>query len=69
MLYKDRSELPLQIQKSLPFADQDEYLKIFNSAWEQYKDDDSVQGRKEREITAHQVAWDAVSLSAIILQK
>lgn len=61
MVYKDRSELPLQIQKSLLPTAQETYLKIFNMTWEQYKDDNSFDGRKERETTAHQVAWDAAA--------
>ena len=60
MHYKKISELPKQIRKSLPLEAQKAYLKAFNRAWEQYKDDDSVPSKDERETTAHQIAWKSV---------
>lgn len=60
MYYKQISQLPEEIQSTLPVSAQKEYLKIFNSAWEQYKGDPSVSEQEERKTTAHQVAWDAV---------
>jgi cation transport regulator ChaB len=60
MYYKQISELPKQIQESLPRNAQKEYLKVFNGAWEQYKDDQSIANNDERKSTAHQVAWESV---------
>ena len=60
MYYKQISHLPKQIQKSLPPSTQQEYLKVFNCAWEQYKGDVSVSGNGEQEKVAHRIAWESV---------
>lgn len=69
MFYKNTDELPVQIQKSLLAGHQEAYLKIFNAAWEQYKDDDFFKNRKERESAAHQVAWEAVTVPPVSADK
>jgi cation transport regulator len=51
MPYARRSELPESVRDNLPSHAQDIYKEAFNSAWEQYGEDE------ER---AHRVAWGAV---------
>lgn len=50
MPYSDRSELPDQVTDNLPEHAQDIYKEAFNSAYDQYDD----------EQRAHKVAWSAV---------
>ena len=54
MPYKTNQDLPDSVKQHLPEHAQDIYRKAFNSAWVEYKD------RKDREGTAHAVAWPAV---------
>ncbi len=67
MYYKSVSYLPQQIQESLPFSAQKTYLSVFNKAWEQYKDDQTLTTQKERESTAHQRAWEEVEKEKLSL--
>ncbi len=60
MMYKDTAELPDSIRNSLPADAQKVYMKVFNSAWEQYEADGNIEGHDEMRATAHQVAWDAI---------
>ena len=53
MPYSNISELPGAV-KSLPKPAQDIYLKSFNSAWDQHKDEDGAEPR------CHAIAWTAV---------
>jgi cation transport regulator len=50
MPYAKRSDLPDTVRDNLPAHAQDIYKEAFNSAWDQY-------GEEER---AHRVAWAAV---------
>lgn len=50
MPYESRSDLPDQVKDNLPSHAQDIYKEAFNSAHEQY-------GEEQR---AHKVAWSAV---------
>jgi cation transport regulator ChaB len=61
MRYREISDLPTQIRNSLPVTAQQAYLKVFNQAWMQFKDDPAVAGEKERETNAHNMAWEAVA--------
>lgn len=54
MPYRTISDLPKNVKNPLPQHAQEIYLKAFNHAWDEYKDED------EREATAHKVAWSAV---------
>ena len=54
MPYSHRSDLPESVQHVLPPHAQEIYKEAFNSAWDQYKD------QQDREETAHRVAWSAV---------
>ncbi|WP_058913000.1 ChaB family protein [Entomohabitans teleogrylli] len=54
MPYRSRSALPESVRHVLPEHGQDIYKEAFNSAWEEY------QHQKDREETAHRVAWSAV---------
>ena len=51
MPYANRSELPDSVKNHLPPHAQGIYKEAFNSAWEEYKHDES---------RAHRVAWGAV---------
>lgn len=60
MPYKNLSDLPEAVQEHLPKHGQEIYKEAFNSAWEQYKDEEDRRGDDTREETAHKVAWAAV---------
>ena len=51
MPYKNRSDLPDSVRDNLPAHAQDVYKEAFNSAWDQYDQDES---------RSHRVAWGAV---------
>jgi cation transport regulator len=51
MPYANRSELPDSVKNHLPPHAQGIYKEAFNSAWDEYKHDES---------RAHRVAWGAV---------
>jgi cation transport regulator len=44
----------------LPQHAQEIYKEAYNNAWEQYDDPDKRQDDRDREETAHAVAWSAV---------
>jgi cation transport regulator len=54
MPYEKTSELPDSVRDNLPEGARKIYLEAFNSAWDEYADQD------DREETAHKVAWSAV---------
>jgi cation transport regulator len=51
MPYKNRADLPESVREHLPAHAQDIYKEAFNSAWDQYGQDES---------RAHRIAWGAV---------
>ncbi|CAN5547404.1 putative cation transport regulator ChaB [soil metagenome] len=51
MPYRKRSDLPESVRQHLPSHAQDIYKEAYNSAWDQYDQDES---------RAHDVAWSAV---------
>ena len=51
MPYKDLNDLPKSVQEHLPRHAQEIYRAVFNSAWDEYGQDE------ER---AHRMAWSAV---------
>lgn len=51
MPYENLSDLPERVKDNLPKHGQEIYKEAFNSAWDQYDEDE------ER---AHKVAWSAV---------
>lgn len=62
MPYTSRTELPESVRsalKQVPHA-QSIYQEAYNSAYEQYKDAEDRQDDRDREETAHAVAWSAV---------
>lgn len=63
MPYDRNVDLPKQVRDSLPDDAQAIYRKAFNSAWEQYEDEEDRRGDASREETAHRVAWAAVKQS------
>ena len=60
MHYQKVTELPQEMQESLSTTAQQQYLELFNRAWEQYKNDDSLTTDKERKTAAHREAWEVV---------
>lgn len=54
MPYESVIDLPGSVREHLPKRAQEIYLEVYNSAWDQYKDN------KDREAIAHRVAWSAV---------
>jgi cation transport regulator len=60
MPYKNVSDLPESVRDNVPKHAQEIYMEAFNSAWDQYKDQDDRRGDATREETAHRVAWAAV---------
>jgi cation transport regulator len=60
MPYRHNNELPDSVKDNLPEHAQDIYREAYNSAWDQYdRPEERLEGR-EREETAHAVAWSAV---------
>ncbi len=60
MPYSNNSDLPERVQQALPDHAQDIFREAFNSAWDEYKDEESRRDNKSREETAYAVAWNAV---------
>lgn len=60
MPYDRNSELPEQVKNNLPEHAQEIYRKAFNNAWDEYKDPEDRKKDRDREGTAHAVAWSAV---------
>jgi cation transport regulator len=60
MPYESLKELPESVRESLPKHAQEIYQAAFNSAWNQYQDEEDRRGDDSREEVAHKVAWAAV---------
>ena len=60
MPYQQQSDLPERVTDSLPKHGQEIYKEAFNSAWERYDTQSERQAHRNREETAHAVAWSAV---------
>jgi cation transport regulator len=60
MPYKSISDLPDSVRDNVPRHAQEIYKEAFNSAWDEYADEDERRGEASREETAHKVAWAAV---------
>lgn len=60
MPYKQKEELPKRVKNNLPAHAQKIFKEAYNSAWEQYEDEDARQGDDSREEVANKVAWSAV---------
>jgi len=60
MPYSSVNELPESVKSVLPDHAQDIYKEAFNSAYDEYKDEEDRRGDTSREETAHRVAWAAV---------
>lgn len=60
MPYKSISELPDSVKDNLPHHAQEIYQEAYNSAWEQYDQPQEREEGRDREGTAHAVAWNAV---------
>lgn len=54
MPYDRIDQLPDSVRNNLPKEAQEIYKEAFNNAWKEYSD------QKDREATAHKVAWSAV---------
>jgi cation transport regulator len=60
MPYQNLQDLPDSVKDSLPKHAQEIYKEAYNSAWDQYEDPQDRRDDKDREETAHSVAWAAV---------
>lgn len=60
MPYQHNSDLPDSVKDSLPKHGQDIYREAYNSAYDQYDQPHERKGGRDREETAHAVAWAAV---------
>ena len=60
MPYTSLTDLPETVRNSLPEHGQEIYKEAFNSAWEQYDEPHERHQGRDREETAHAVAWAAV---------
>lgn len=60
MPYSSTHELPDSVRHVLPAHAQKIYQKAFNSAWDEYRDEEDRYGNDSREKVAHKVAWAAV---------
>lgn len=60
MPYATLKELPESVRDNLPQHAQEVYMAAFNSAWEEYKDEEDRREGDSREEVAHKVAWAAV---------
>jgi cation transport regulator len=60
MPYESLKELPGSVRQVLPKHAQEIYQAAFNSAWNQYQDEEDRRGDESREEVAHKVAWAAV---------
>lgn len=60
MRYKSIEQLPKSVREELPSGAQEIYLRVYNSAWDNYENAKNYTGEESREETASQVAWEAV---------
>ncbi len=60
MPYQQRSDLPERVTDALPKHGQEIYKEAFNSAWDKYDKPSERKANRDREETAHAVAWSAV---------
>lgn len=60
MPYKKINQLPDSVKDNLPKHAQEIYKETYNNAWDQYDEPEKRQGGRDREETAHAVAWSAV---------
>ena len=60
MPFETLNDLPESVKDSLPKHGQEIYLAAFNSAYDLYDEPHERKGGRDREETAHAVAWAAV---------
>lgn len=60
MPFNKSTDLPDDLKNILPEHAQHIYTEAFNSAYEQYDEPEERQKGRDREETAHAVAWSAV---------
>ncbi len=60
MRYQSIEQLPQSVRDELPTGAQEIYLRVYNSAWDNYENAKNYTGEESREETATQVAWEAV---------
>lgn len=60
MPYSKKSDLPEQVKDNLPDHALEIYKEAFNGAWNEYSRKEDRRGGRDREETAHRVAWSAV---------
>lgn len=60
MPYKNISDLPDRLRKTLPPEAQKIYMDTFNHAYLEYQDPKKRKDKSSAEVIAHKVAWKAV---------
>lgn len=60
MLYEQRTDLPNALQRTLPIAAQDIYLKEYNKVWQEYEHTYHEVEALSPEEFAHRRAWGKV---------
>lgn len=60
MPYKTNSDLPDSVRNVLPAQAQTIFRKVYNNAWDAYKDPEKRRGHESHEEVANKVAWNAV---------
>jgi len=60
MPYTSTNELPDSVKNVLPEHARDIYKEAFNSAYDEYKNEENRRDDASREEVAHRVAWSAV---------
>jgi cation transport regulator len=60
MPYASINDLPDSVRDNVPKHAQEIYKEAFNSAWDEYADEDERRGDESREEAAHKIAWAAV---------
>ncbi len=60
MPYASIGDLPDSVRDNVPKHAREIYKETFNSAWNEYADEDGRHGHASREEAAHKVAWAAV---------
>jgi cation transport regulator len=60
MPYEKKEDLPDRVKDNLPSHAKKIFKEAYNSAWEEYEDEDKRRGDDSREEVANKVAWSAV---------
>ena len=60
MPYKENKDLPPRVRSNLPQGAQSIYRKVYNAAYQEYKNPQKRRGKASLEEVAAKVSWHAV---------